>query len=199
MDRASLRAIPIRLGTVVALALAIAFVVWLLVRDTDHRAAPKAEQRPAAARPAPLPPRTQGLLVAATVRSLTTLAAVVDHPIYWAGPKPRVKYELTQTPDGRVYIRYLPPSVKIGDRRGKYLIVATYPVENAYRAVQTAGNENGAVVIRLPRHGLAVFNVRSPTNVYFAYPGTRYQVEVYDPDPRRARQLVVSGQIRPIP
>lgn len=198
MDRASRPGIPIRVGAVIALALAIAFVVWILVRDTGDRAGTKAAERAPVAEPASRRLRKPGLLVAATVKELTTLAAIVEYPIYWAGPKPGVKYELTHTPDGRIYIRYLPAGVKIGDRRGKYLIVATYPVKNGYKAVQNAAKANGAVVMRLPRHGLAVFNVSAPTNVYFAYPGRSYQVEVYDPDPLRARELVLSGQIRPV-
>jgi hypothetical protein len=88
--------------------------------------------------------------------------------------------------------------VKIGDTHASYLIVATYPVPNAYKAVQTAAKEDGAVTFRLPHRGLAVYNRNSETNVYFAYPGQSVQIEVYDPDPKRARRLVSSGKIRPI-
>jgi hypothetical protein len=109
-----------------------------------------------------------------------------------------MRYELTQTTDGRIYIRYLPPNVPIGDRRGKYLIVATYPLQNAYKAVQNATRESGAHKISLASGGLAVYNESSPSNVYFALPGSNVQVEVYAPDARTARTLVTSGRITPI-
>src|SRR5437588_8381990 len=118
--------------------------------------------------------------------------------MYWAGPQPKVKYELTQVTDGRIYIRYLPQGVPIGDRRAAYLIIATYPVKDAYKAVRTAAKESGAVTFNIARGGLAVYNQSAATNVYFAYPSSKYQVEVFDPNPTRARQLVQTGAIRPI-
>ena len=37
-------------------------------------------------------------------------------PIYWAGSKAGGQYELTKADDGRVWIRYLPTSAKIGEQ-----------------------------------------------------------------------------------
>jgi hypothetical protein len=187
---------PIRIGAVVALAVAIGFVVWLFVRGGDESSNKTVGPTPRTATTSTTSGRK--LLTAASVQTLKTLAAASDRPIYWAGAKAGTTYELTRTPDGRIYIRYLPKGVKVGDTRASYLIVATYPVPNAYKAVQTAAKEDGAVTLRLPRKGLAVYNRSAETNVYFAYPGTSYQVEVFDPNPRRARQLVTSGKIRPI-
>jgi hypothetical protein len=182
----------LRTGAVVAVALAVAFVVWLLVRGNDSGSSVP---------PAPTPPATTSsskpLLAAANLQTLKALPAVVGHPIYWAGRRPRITYELTRTPDDRIYIRYLPKGVKIGDRRA-YLIVGTYPVRNAYRAIQTAAKEKGAATFRIAGGGKAVFNKRAPTNVYFAYPRSNYQIEVFAPSPGRARSLVSSGKIRPI-
>jgi hypothetical protein len=187
---------PIRIGAVLALAIAIGFVVWLFVRDNDNSSSKKTIGPTATTTAAK--PAGRKLLTAASVQTLKTLSAASNRPIYWAGARAATTYELTRTPDGRVYVRYLPKGVKIGDTHANYLIVATYPVPNAYKAVQTAAKENGAVTFRLPRKGLAVYNRNAETNVYFAYPGTSYQVEVFDPNPRRARQLVSSGKIRPI-
>ena len=185
---------PIRIGAVVALALAIAFVVWLVVRGNDNSSsAPKTTTQKTTPRKKKRP-----LLTAATPTKLRLLQRAVGHPVYWAGPKPQVRYELTQTTDGRIYIRYLPKGVPIGDRHATYLIVATYPVKDAYKAVQTAAKESGAVSLHIPRGGLAVYNQSAPTNVYFAYPSSRFQVEVFDPNAGRARQLVRAGAIRPV-
>jgi hypothetical protein len=174
---------------VIALGAAVAFLVWLFVRDGDDNGSNSANTTGT---------REQNLVVPATAQSLRNLAGSVGHPVYWAGPRRDLKYELTQTTDGRIYIRYLPREVAIGDRRGGYLIVATYPVQNAFKAVQTAARENGAHTITLPSGGLAVYNDSSPSNVYFALPGSNYQIEVYDPNAARARSLVTSGRITPI-
>ena len=190
----SSRQAPIRIGAVVALAIAIAFVVWLVVRGNDKSSSTAKTSTPARTKPATTPRET---VRAASPQSLRALAKASGHPIYWAGTQPKVKYELTQVTDGRIYIRYLPKGVPIGTKH-VYPIVATYPVPNAYKAVRTAAKESGAVTFRTPHGGLAVYNQSAPTNVYLAYPGSKYQVEVFDPNPSRARQLVRSGTIRPI-
>ncbi|HEX6702831.1 MAG TPA: hypothetical protein VF101_19040 [Gaiellaceae bacterium] len=187
----------LRIGAVVALALAAAFVAWLVVRGDDSGSSTTTTAS-SPATTATQGPKTKPLLEAASVPTLKTVAALVGHPIYWAGAKSGTTYELTRTTDGRIYVRYLPPGVKVGDKHADYLIVATYPVRDAYRAVQTASKENGAEAFRIKNGGRAVLNKRAPTNVYFAYPRSNYQIEVYDPHPGRARNLVASGKIRPI-
>ena len=192
------RQAPIRIGAVVALAVAIAFVVWLVVRGNDNSSSTAKTTTVRTTKPSKTTPAPRETVKAATTQSLRALARAAGHPVYWAGPQPKVKYELTQVTDGRIYIRYLPKGVPIGDRRAAYLIVATYPVNNAYKAVRTAAKESGAVTFRTKRGGLAVYNQSATTNVYLAFPGSKYQVEVFDPNPSRARQLVRSGTIRPI-
>jgi hypothetical protein len=179
----------LRVGAVIALGVAVAFIVWLFVRDGDDNGSGTNTTASSGA---------QNLVVPATPQSLRALARTVGHPIYWAGPRRGIKYELTQTTDGRIYIRYLPREVAIGDRRGAYLIVATYPVENAFKAIQTAARETGAHKLTLSSGGLGVYNDSSPANVYFALPGSNYQIEVYDPRTGAARSLVTSGRITPI-
>ena len=190
------RQAPIRIGAVVALALAIAFVVWLVVRGNDNSSTAKTST-PSATKPAKTTRAPRETVKAASLASLRALARASGHPIYWAGPQPDVKYELTQVTDGRIYIRYLPKSVPIRTKH-LYPIVATYPVPNAYKAVRTAAKESGAVTFHTQRGGLAVYNQSAPTNVYLAYPGSKYQVEVFDPNASRARRLVKTGAVRPI-
>ncbi|TMK95898.1 MAG: hypothetical protein E6G22_06750 [Actinobacteria bacterium] len=190
------RQAPIRIGAVVALALAIAFVVWLVVRGNDNTSS--TAKTSTTHKPGKKTPKPRETIKAASPQTLRALAQASGHPIYWAGPQPKVKYELTQVTDGRIYIRYLPKGVPIGDRRAAYLIVATYPVKDAYKAVRTAAKESGAVTFHTSRGGLAVYNQSAATNVYLAYPGSKFQVEVFDPNPSRARQLVRSGTVRPI-
>jgi hypothetical protein len=181
----------LRIGAVVVLAFAVAVGVWLGIRnrnDGNHPASTSSSTQPA----------VHSSVGRATAQSLTALSRLQRRPIYWAGPSRRTKLELTQTTNGRIYVRYLPQKVKIGDRRGRYLIIGTYRVPNAYRAIQNAAKEPGAHLIRLRGRTLAVYNESSRTNVYFALPNSNYQVEVYDPNPNRALALVRSGKIRPI-
>lgn len=188
----------LRVGAVVALALAIGFVVWLLVRGDNTSSKSTGSTSTSATTRAATTAAAKPILEAASVQTLKTVAALVGHAVYWAGPKAGTTYELTRTGDGRIYIRYLPKGVKVGDRRASYLIVATYPVRNAYRAVQTAAKAKGAETFSIRAGGKAVLNSNAPTNVYFAFPKSNYQIEVYDPQPGRARRLVASGKIRPL-
>jgi hypothetical protein len=43
-----------------------------------------------------------------------------------------------------------------------------------------------------------VQDTQHPTSVYVAYPGSDYQVEVFDPSPARAEGLVLAGGVSPI-
>ena len=138
-----------------------------------------------------------GSPAAVSESQLKSLASQSSQPIYWAGAK-QGTYELTRTADGRTYIRYLPSADKVGDRTPNYLTVGTYPTKHAFSALSRAAARDGAVSANLDHGGLLVFNNSAPKNVYFSYPKSGYQVEVYDPSPLQARGLVLSGSIKPI-
>ena len=165
-----------------AVALAIAFIVWLIVRGGGS--SEKTNTLPARA------------AKAATVQQLRDLAVSAGHPIYWAGPEPGRVYELTVTSSGRIYVRYLPHGVAIGNNGG-YTFVGTYPFPNAYQALKTLAKK-GDVSFNVPGNGIAVYSNSTPTNVYVAFPGTNEEIEVFDPSPKHARALIASGQIAPV-
>src|SRR3954471_21738012 len=50
---------------------------------------------------------TRAPATAATVAKLVAVATRSGRPIYWVGAQPNTTYELTQTKDGRTFIRYL--------------------------------------------------------------------------------------------
>jgi 4-amino-4-deoxy-L-arabinose transferase-like glycosyltransferase len=143
---------------------------------------------------APAPPSSRRP-VAATVAGLERLAGTIGHPIYWAGPRKGYTYELTQRSDGAIFVRYLPAGVRVGDPRGDFLIIVTYPYPHALAALQRVANGKG---IAVPGGGLALVHEGYAKSVHLAYPGVDYQVEVYDPSPRIARRVAVSGQVRPV-
>jgi hypothetical protein len=136
--------------------------------------------------------------VGTSLAELTRVAGSIGHPIYWAGPRGGTRYELSRTKDGRVFIRYLPPGVKLGDPKPNYLSVGTYPQADAFKTLTATAKKQGVPTIKLRGGGLAFADKSHPTSVYLAYPGADYQIEVYDPSAARARQLVSSGKIVPV-
>ena len=178
----------LRVGAIVAVAIAVAFVVWLLVRSGDSNT-----------------PATGGTTTgqasgpaATTTDELRALSAELDHPIYWAGAVPDRTYELTRTSDDRIFIRYLPPNVPVGNRQAAFTIVGTYPVENSYDVLQKLSKKPDESSFSAPLGGFAVYSTTQPNNVYLAYPGSNLQIEVYDPSAQRARELITSGQVAPV-
>jgi hypothetical protein len=114
------------------------------------------------------------------------------------GAESKKKYELTQTNDGRIFVRYLPQDIEIGSKEARFTIVGTYPVKDAYDVLKKLAKRSGELSFTAPRHGLAVFDTSRPTNVYLAYPDSNLQIEVFDPSPDRARQLIMTGKVEPV-
>jgi excisionase family DNA binding protein len=170
---------------VVILAIAIvALLVWLLaIRSTgDSTATVQAGGGP----------------VGATEQDLTTLSQELHQPIYWAGTQSGTRMELTETDSSYAYLRYLTEDSPVGDPSPDFLTVGTYPSLNAYRNLRSYAAHSRANTRRIQNGGLAVVVPGSPTSVYFAYPHEDVQVEVYDPQPQHALDLVRTGVVRPV-
>jgi hypothetical protein len=168
--------------TAVLLVLALAVTLFGVLRNRGHHKAFELKL---------------GVATAASVGDLRSFASA-GRPIYWIGPPKSGTLEVTRVASGAVYVRYLPPGVKVGDRTPGYTTFATYPSANAYTTLSRSGRAAGAVRVGVPRHGLAVWRVSQATSVYVAYPGTDYLIEVFDPSPRRARALALSRRLQPI-
>ena len=147
-----------------------------------------------ATQPEPTRARAEGV----SVVELTRVSGSIGHPIYWAGSRSGQTYELSQTQDGRVYIRYLPRGTKIGDPKPNYLTVGTYPQAKAFATLKATAKKQGVPTIALRGGGLAFADKERPTSVYLAYPGSPFQIEVYHPSAARALALVESGKIVPV-
>jgi hypothetical protein len=169
---------------VIAVALAAAFLVWFFVVDDDDDGGGDETAASGA-----------NAAHAATPEEIANLAGSVDYPIYWAGALPNRTYELTRTRSGRVYIRYLPEGVDVGDRNPNYLTVGTYPQANGYAAVRAASRRPRTLVRETRGGALVVYDRNHPRSTYFSFPGAKFQVEVFDPTPGRARKLTLSGRV----
>jgi hypothetical protein len=180
--------VRLRLGAVIALAVATGVVVWLVTKGGGH-STPASSTTTTAISAKPIGP------VAMTPSALQGLAAKLHQPIYWAGAKPGYTYEVTETRTGNVYVRYLPTGVKIGDPRSNFLIIATYPYANAFAALEAVAKGQGRMLsngsFALPSAGYA-------KSVHVAYPRVDFQIEVYDPTPSVARSVAYSGTVRPV-
>lgn len=180
-----------RIGAVVAVALAAGLLAWFLTSLNDDGNSVRPISGPAG------PAVGAGTTVPISGQGLRTLARVLEQPIYWAGTKPGYRLELTREKDGRVFIRYLPRGVKVGAKK-PLLTIGTYPLENAYDSTVSAADQPNSVKLPLKR-GVAFYGRAAPTSVYLSYPGSKVQVEVSDPWAPGARRLVRTGKVVPVP
>ena len=139
-----------------------------------------------------------GVATETSVDELRSFANSRNAAVYWAGSRSSERLELTETKRG-TFVRYLPEEAEVGDGRSLFLTVATYPMPRAFAVATEAARKPGAVERALPGGGIAVWQTERPTSVYFARTGSDRLVEVFDPDPRRARDLIMSGRVRPVP
>jgi hypothetical protein len=138
---------------------------------------------------------------AAAPSELKIISEVLAQPIYWAGPKPGFTYEISRAANGNVFLRYLPQGTAVGakpNKKAPYLVIATYPVSDAYEAVVRASKKKGSVGVKIPNKGLAVYATTEPATYYFAYPDARYQVGVFAPTAAEARKLVLRARVLPV-
>jgi hypothetical protein len=183
----TLRQPRVRLGAVIALAVAAGIIAWVVVGRGNDSTTTTGPTGAAGA-------KTSGP-IAYSPRGLRILSAKLNQPIYWMGTKTGYTYEVTRTSDGKVYIRYLPPGVKVGAKGSSYLIVATYPYRRAFQALEAVEDGKGH---RIRGGGLAVVQQGYAQSVHVAYPRVKYQVEVYDPSPKTSLSVAISGSVRPV-
>ena len=166
----------------IALVALVALATWLVV-DSRKDSSPKSSSGNTGP-------------VAYSLSGLQKFAGTISEPIYWVGPRRGRMYEITRNSKG-TYLRYLPTGVKAGDSRA-LLTIGTYPYQNAYAVAKTARKGQDTVAQDIGGGGIATYNTKHATNVYVAYPGSAYQVEVYDPKPAVAQRLATSGRVQPV-
>jgi hypothetical protein len=121
----------------------------------------------------------------------------VGYPVYWAGPRLGVKYEVSRPEEGRAFVRYLPKGEE-AESDNPFLTVASYQQPDALASIRELGQKQGAILVRIAGGGAAYANGPKATSAYLAFPGVETQVEVYDPKPGKALDLIRSGAIVPV-
>ncbi len=168
----------LRLRLALAAVLAVGLILWIALRDDDGDDSPSSSSE-------------------AQIVSVETLRedAAEEPPIYWAGEQAGTELELSRPDTDRTYVRYLTGGAEAGDPQPDFLTVGTYEDEDALAKLKRQGKEPGGVLAKAPGGATVYFNRNQPSSVYLVYPGVDAQIEVYDPDFKRALQLVNSGQI----
>jgi hypothetical protein len=121
----------------------------------------------------------------------------VGYPVYWAGPRLGVEYEVQRLPEGRTYVRYLPEGEEAESEK-QYLTVGSYEQANALGDLRKLGQQPGAILVSIPGGGSAYAEGPEATSAYLAFPGIDTQVEVFDPKGGSALKLIRSGAIVPV-
>jgi hypothetical protein len=169
-------------GTVVAIAAAVGLVAWLSERGSQNGAAGVALPEVRVVSPA----------------GLAGAAALNGHPVYWAGPIPGTELGLSEGADGIVQVRYLAAGSAPGAAEENVLTVGSYPLPGPARALAAFGRRPKSKLLHAHDGKVVVTSAESPGSAYFASPDDSVQVEVYDPAPDRALDLVLSGRVRPV-
>jgi hypothetical protein len=126
-------------------------------------------------------------------KGLQKLVANLGQPVYWVGPQTGVRYELDHRSNGQILVRYLSGTEKPG--AAEALAVGTYPMTNAYGTTVALGKKKGWQKLDTGTGGVTAFiNTVRPYSTFFALPGVDYQVEVYDPKPGFAAEIVKEGR-----
>ena len=144
---------------------------------------------------APAPPGAARVVSAGELRQA---AASSEVPVYWAGPRPGAQLELSEVGKGRAYVRYLTGGAEAGDPKPAFLAIGAYRLPNALAALRANAKRTGAKLRKAPRGALVWVDPQSPTSAYLARPGGDFQVEVYDPSPKRALGVALSPKLRPV-
>lgn len=127
--------------------------------------------------------------------SLRETASEAATPIYWAGEQDGTELELSQPDENRTFVRYLTGGAEAGDKRADFLTVGTYAQPNAVASLRRQSQRSGGTISDAPGNATVYYDRASPGSVYLAYPSAEVEVEVFDPNFKRALRLVESGEI----
>jgi hypothetical protein len=178
----------IRPTAAIAVAIAVGLLVWLLlIKGGGDDSSSESDQ-------------TSSQPKAVSVVSESELLGALKgtgYPIYWAGPRVEVGYEVSRPSSDRTFIRYLPKGEKAGSEK-PFLTVGSYRQSGALAEIKELGQKPGAVLVQAAGGGSAYAEGPDATSAYLAFPGVDTQIEVFDPKGGEALDLIRSGAIVPV-
>lgn len=167
----------------ICLALAVGVIVWLIASGGEG-------EEPAGT-----------AVTGARIVDEGELAGIEDdfgHPVYWVGEVEGAELKANEAPGGSVLLRYIDEGTEAARTGADSLAVGSYAIPSPRKALNAFANQPGATVRRSPELGKVVTSARTLKSAYFVDPANTVQVEVYDPEPKRALRLVLSGQVQPV-
>lgn len=174
----------LRIG-VVALAALVAVIAWAATRGDGGGGEESGAPAEAGSR-------------VVSEAELGEAAATLGQPVYWAGAQPGTELELTELGEGGgTQVRYVPEGTKAEGGSAALLTVGSYPLADPKAATEGFAERSGSIVRQAKDGTEVVSSEETPTSVYFASPDNSVQVEVYDPSPKRAMSIVLSGRVQP--
>lgn len=181
-------------GALAAISATFGLIVWALVANPGGGPRGPVYYSQAGARP---PANTNATgPIALSLDGLRAAARTLKNPMYWVGARPDVTYELRETSDGKVYVRYLPSGIPAGDSRA-VLTVAMYPLQNAFSVTQ--GIAQGGVALDVGQKAVAFQPQNDSVRAYVAFQDADYQIEVYSPTAGEAESLVEEHLVTKVP
>lgn len=130
--------------------------------------------------------------VCLTEDELKSLVAEQKLSVYWTGPISDATYTLNASQTGQVFVRYVEKGQQCDGQTQEFRVIATYSLAGAFESTRAAGNQANGVSLENNDGSIVYFNRESPTNVYVAYPNIDYQIEIYDPNPKKAVLLATT-------
>ena len=170
----------------VALVVATAVISSLITFGVTNQVSPQLSERTT------LGAQTSGG-VCLSEKELRTLISENGIVAYWTGPVQGATYSINTVTPGQVFVRYILEGMECGSTESKFRVIATYAEVDAFNSTQQAGNQAEGVSLANPDGSVVYFNKNAPSNVYLAYPGIDYQIEIYDPDPKTAVTLATTS------
>ena len=170
------------IGLVAAVALLSAFITFGIAQQIK----PTVDSRTT------LAAKTSGG-VCLSEKELRKLVSEQKITAYWAGPISNATYSINTSNAGQVFVRYVLKGQNCDSETKEFRVIATYAVVGAYDTTRVAGGQSNGVSLANADGSVVYFNKDVPTNVYLAYPGIDYQIEIYDPNPKDAVTLATAA------
>lgn len=183
--RRSLRSMALLIAAMIVIGILLGAAIAKLLESNDEDEEAEG-QVPASAR-------------IVNIAELREAAAKRGSPIYWVGKQPNTKLELSEASgDGEIYVRYLDVNAKVGEGANEFLTVGTYSLPDPQASLAAFAKSEGEGLGKLPSGGVYLVNPQRRTNIYIVKPDSAYELEVFDPDPRRALKLALGRQLAPV-
>ena len=142
--------------------------------------------------------QTSGI-VELSEEELLLVARNAPEPIYWSGPIAGYSYLLKLDENGSSLVEYVAPKSLDPKQTSSIRQVATYFSKGAWEKSLVASSAAGFSSFKNSDGSLVFYSIDNANDVFMAFPGKDFQIEIFDNRAGQALSLsVLIGQIRQI-